>query len=160
MHAQACGRAALAGLRWPSVDADALGRRPAELEVAEHHRLVMPQAHDRVRGALGLVARAHPVGARKVVHEERVGALLGDQGVDAGQVAAGAGERTPVAVAADQEAALELFPDLANETLVLDGIRDGYVFSGSETTQPLAPVWLLTSGERMLRFPMRGREVP
>ncbi len=57
-------------------------------------------------------------------------------------------------------AALELFPDLANETLVLDGIRDGYVFSGSETTQTLAPVWLLTSGERMLRFPMRGGEVP
>ncbi len=56
--------------------------------------------------------------------------------------------------------ALDLFPDLANETLVLDGIRDGYVFSDGETTQTLAPEWLLASGGRTLRFPMRGGEVP
>lgn len=55
--------------------------------------------------------------------------------------------------------ALSLFPELENETLVLDGIRDGYLFKGTEIDQELTPVWLLSSGERVLHFPMRGEEV-
>ena len=92
-----------------SVDADTFGGRPAELEVAEHHWFVVAQTHDRVARALGLVARAHAVGAGEVVDEQGVGALLGHQRVDPRQVAAGAGERAAVAVATDEESSLQLF---------------------------------------------------
>jgi hypothetical protein len=81
---------------------------PAQLEVAEHHRLVVAQAHDRVARALGLVAGAHAVGAGEVIDEQGVGAFLGDEGVDPREVATGAGERAAVAVAADEESALQL----------------------------------------------------
>src|SRR5690554_4195963 len=91
------------------MDGRRIRRDPAELEVAEHAGIVCGHADHRVARALALSGRAHAVGAGEVVDQQRVRALFGDQRVDAREVAALAGERAAIAVAADQQAALQLF---------------------------------------------------
>ena len=76
--------------------------------MAEHHWAVLGEADDGVARALGHAGGADAVGAREVVDEERARGLFADQGVYAGQIATVTGEGAAIAVATDQQAALEL----------------------------------------------------
>src|SRR5690606_41030637 len=102
------GHAGHAGWLASLVQLEPAPGHPRELEMSEHDRGVLGEAHDGVRRPLGEARRSHAVGAGEIVDEERTRGLFGDERVDPRQVAPMTGQGAAVAVAAEEEAALAL----------------------------------------------------
>src|SRR5690606_28823609 len=71
-------------------------------------RVFRRHPHDRMPRPVAVPGWSHAVGAGQVVDEQRAGSLFRDQRVHAREVAALSGERAAIAVATDQQTALQL----------------------------------------------------